>query len=147
MSTPTLTAMRYGAPIPYALAKQVMAAAEAKAEAQHWPMTIAIVDSAGQLVMLHKRDQALYASVAVAQAKARTALNFRRPTKMLEDAIAGGGQGLRFLSVDGLTALEGGVPLIVNGEVIGAIGVSGMASGEDAQVALAGVEALAGSAP
>jgi glc operon protein GlcG len=136
------TAPRYGVPISRALAGEVMAAAEAAAEQHQWPMTIAIVDSAGQLVMLHKRDQAIYASVAVAQAKARTALNFRRPTKMLEDAVASGGLGLRFLSLDGVTVLEGGVPLIAQGEVIGAIGVSGMQSGEDALVALAGAAVL-----
>jgi uncharacterized protein GlcG (DUF336 family) len=77
----------------------------------------------------------------VSQAKARTALNFRRPTKALEDALTAGGQGLRFLSVEGLAALEGGVPLVVNGEVVGAIGVSGMQSNQDAQVALAGARA------
>jgi uncharacterized protein GlcG (DUF336 family) len=136
---------RYGVPIAHGDALRVMQAAEAEAVGNAWRVTIAIVDSAAQLVMLHKLDQAIYASVDVAQAKARTALNFRRPTKALEDALAAGGQGLRFLSVDGLAALEGGVPLVVNGEVVGAIGVSGMQSHQDAQVAHAGARALAAS--
>jgi glc operon protein GlcG len=136
-------AMRYGAPLSFDAARRVVEAAEQEARRNQWSVTIAVVDSAAQLVILHKLDQALYASVDVAQAKARTALNFRRPTKMLEDALAAGGQGLRFLSVNGLAALEGGLPLVIGGEVVGAIGVSGMQSGQDAQVAEAGAREAA----
>jgi glc operon protein GlcG len=121
----------------------VMAAAEAEAERRDWPVVIAVVDSTGHLVMLHKMDQAQLGSVAVAQAKAETAVNFRRPTKMFEDMIAEGGAGLRMLSVDGAAVLEGGLPLLARGEVVGAIGVSGMQSRQDAEVARAGVAALA----
>lgn len=135
--------LRYGPPLPLALAKKVMAGAEAEAMRNDWPMVIAIVDSTGHLVMLHKLDQAQYGSVAIAQAKAETALNFRRPTKMFEDALGGGGKGLRVLSMTGVTALEGGIPLIVNGEIVGAIGVSGMQSTQDAEVAQAGADAIA----
>lgn len=134
---------RYGPPITLARAKAVMAAAEAEAMRQGWPMVIAIVDSTGHLVLLERLDQAQYASVIIAQAKAETALNFRRPTKSFEEAITAGGMGLRLLGVANLMPLEGGLPLLVNGEVVGAIGVSGMQSSQDAQVARAGIGALA----
>jgi glc operon protein GlcG len=133
----------YGTPISLAMAKQVMLAAEADAARNAWPMVIAIVDSTGHLVMLQRMEQAQYGSIAIAQLKAETALNFRRPTKVFEDAIAAGGQGLRIVSMPNVLALEGGLPILVDGNVIGAIGVSGMQSGQDAQVARAGLDALA----
>jgi glc operon protein GlcG len=133
---------RYGAPISFATAGRVMRAAQARAEREGWPMVIAIVDSAGHLVMLHKLDQAQYGSIPVAQAKAETAVRFRRPTKVFEDAVAAGGLGMRLLGMDNLLPLDGGLPLIVGGEVIGAIGVSGMQSVQDAQIAQAGVDGL-----
>ncbi|MBI3897222.1 MAG: heme-binding protein [Gammaproteobacteria bacterium] len=142
-TTPSATTAlppRYGAPISLTAAKKVMAAAEAEAARHHWPMVIAIVDSSSHLVMLHKLDQAQYGSVEIAQAKAETALKFRRPTKVFEDALAAG--SVRVLSMANVAALEGGIPLLANGEVIGAIGVSGMHSSQDAQVAQAGAEAL-----
>jgi glc operon protein GlcG len=133
----------YGPPIPLASAKLVMEAAEAEAARHQWPLVIAIVDSTGHLVLLQRLDQAQYGSITIAVAKAETALNFRRPTRAFEEALAGGGVGLRVLSMPNLTALEGGLPLSVRGEIIGAIGVSGMQSGQDAQVAQAGADALA----
>jgi glc operon protein GlcG len=135
----------YGPPISLAAAKRVMAAAEAEAERRDWPVVIAIVDSTGHLVMLHKRDQAQLGSVTVAQAKAETAVNFRRPTRVFQDAVAEGGVGLRMLSMPWVSVLEGGVPLMVGGEVVGGIGVSGMQSGQDAEVARAGIAALGSS--
>lgn len=141
-TAPTGLPPRYGIPISLATAKKVMAAAEAEAVKNNWPVVIAIVDSTGHLVMLHKLDQAQYGSVPTAQAKAETALNFRRPTKVLEDALAAGGTGLRVLSMLNVIALEGGIPLLASGEVIGAIGVSGVHSSQDAQVARAGAEAM-----
>jgi len=137
----------YGPPISLSLAKQVMAAAEREAVEHSWPMAIAIVDSSGHLVLFEKLDQAQYGSVTVAIAKAETALNFRRSTRIFEDAIASGGLGLRLATVPTLTALEGGVPLIVDGQVIGAIGASGMQSTQDGQVAHAGVAALEQGTP
>lgn len=119
-----------------------MAAAEAEAERHDWPMVIAIVDTGGHLVMLHRMEQAQIGSVAIAQAKAETAAKFRRSTKAFQDAIAEGGAGLRMLSMDGVSALDGGLPLMLRGEVVGAIGVSGMQSGQDAEVARAGAAAL-----
>jgi uncharacterized protein GlcG (DUF336 family) len=90
--------------------------------------------------MLHRLDNAQLASVRLAEAKARTAVEFRRPTKALEDAVAGGGIGLRVLTF-GACLADGGVPIIVGGKIIGAIGVSGAAGHEDAQVATAGAAA------
>jgi uncharacterized protein GlcG (DUF336 family) len=121
-----------------------MAAAEAECDAHGWPMVIAIVDSGGNLVMLHALDQAQHGSLEIAQRKAATAVNFRRPSKAFEDIVAGGGSGLRILSMPNVTALEGGVPILVDGQVIGAIGVSGMRSDQDAQVAYAGIKAITG---
>lgn len=134
--------MPYGTPLSLSNAKRMMQAAEAEAERNQWPMVIAIVDSTGHLLMLHRFDQAQYGSVLVAQQKAQTALDFRRPTKVFEDAIANGGVGVRIVSMSNVIALEGGLPIIVDGKIIGAIGVSGMQSGQDAQVARAGLSAL-----
>ncbi|MBF6594872.1 MAG: heme-binding protein [Thermaceae bacterium] len=138
MSTPT----PYGSPITLEQAKKVVATAEAEAFSNGWPVVIAIVDSGGNLVLLHRLDNTQLASVEIAQAKARTANNFRGPSKNFEDSVAGGGVGLRLLAMPGLAPLEGGIPIIVNGQVIGAIGVSGVQSGQDAQIAQAGAEAL-----
>jgi glc operon protein GlcG len=142
--TPSSLPPKYGAPISLKAAKRVMAAAEAEALAHQWPMVIAIVDSGGHLVMLHKLDQTQHGSVSVAQLKAETAVNFRRATKVFEETVAGAGIGLRFLSISNVCALEGGIPLSVEGEIVGAIGVSGMQSTQDAQVAAAGAAALQG---
>ena len=132
----------YGPAITLDAAKKVMAAAETEAVRMKWPMVIAIVDSTGHLVMLHRMENAQYGSVKVAQRKAETALDFRRPTKVFEDAIAGGGAGVRIVTMPDVLALEGGLPILVDGKVIGAIGVSGMRSDEDAQVGRAGIAAL-----
>jgi glc operon protein GlcG len=120
-----------------------MAAAERKATEQSWPMVIAIMDSTGHLVLFEKMDQAQLGSVDVAVAKAETAVKFRRPTKTFEDAIAAGGIGVRLATMRQIIALEGGIPLIENGQVIGSIGVSGMLSSQDAEVARAGAAVLA----
>jgi len=138
-----MTPPHYGPPITLAQARAVMAAAEAEALAHDWPMAIAIVCSGGHLVMLHALDQVQHGSVPVAQDKARTAVNFRRPGKVFEDAVASGGLGWRLLGMSNLLPLDGGLPLIVDGRVVGAIGVSGMQSTQDAQVAAAGVAAIA----
>jgi uncharacterized protein GlcG (DUF336 family) len=136
--------VEYGLPIQLAAAKRVIEAAEKEAAANGWAMVIAIVDSTGHLVALHKMDHAQYGSVEIAQAKARTAVNLKRPTKVLQDGVAEGGIGLRMLSVEGLSALEGGVLLMDEDRIVGGIGVSGADSTQDAQVAMAGVRALSG---
>jgi len=134
--------LEYGAPISLEKAKAVMAAAEAEARANEWPLVIAIVDSGGHLVMLHSCDHAQHGSVLIAQEKARCAVNFKRATKTLEDSVAEGGLNLRLLATPGMVPLEGGLPLIAGGKIVGAIGVSGMRSTQDGQVAEAGAKAM-----
>ena len=131
----------YGTPISMDAARKAMAAAEACATQNNWGVVIAIVDSGANLVMLHRLDNAQLSSVRIAEQKARTAAEFRRPTKVFEDAVAGGGVGLRVLTF-GASVAEGGVPIIAGGKVVGAIGVSGVQSHQDAQVAQAGADAL-----
>lgn len=131
----------YGAPITIDAARKAMAAAEAEATRNNWGVAIAIVDSGGNLVMLHRLDNAQLSAIRIAEAKARTAVEFRRPTKALEEAVAGGGVGLRVLTF-GASVAEGGIPMISGGRIIGGIGVSGVASHQDAQVAQAGADAV-----
>src|SRR5215510_2935799 len=130
----------YGTPIGLEAAKKVMAAAEAEAVKNNWGMAIAILDSTGHIVMLHKLDNTQYGSIAVAEDKARSAIYYRLPTKVFEDLVAQGGIGLRTLALRGATPLEGGIPLIADGKIIGAIGVSGATSVQDGQVAKAGAD-------
>jgi glc operon protein GlcG len=132
----------YGVSINLEQAKKMMAAAEAHAKANNWIVGIAIVDTAAQMVVFHKMDGLQHASVTIATGKATTSVNFRRPTKALEDAIAGGGAGLRTLAIPGVMPLEGGIPIVVDGKIIGGIGVSGVTSAQDAQVARAAIDAL-----
>lgn len=141
-NVPAARPLDYGAPLSLESAKRVMAAAEAEARANDWPMVIAIVDSGGHLVMLHSLDHAQHGSVLIAQEKARCAVNFKRPTKAFEDAVAEGGLNLRILAAPGMVPLEGGLPLISGGAIVGAIGVSGMRSTQDGQIAAAGAKAL-----
>jgi glc operon protein GlcG len=131
----------YGPPIGLEAAKKIMAAAEAEAVKNKWGMAIAILDSTGHMVMLHKLDNTQYGSILVAEDKARSALDFRRPTKVFEDLVAQGGLGMRTLALRGASPLEGGLPIIVDGKVIGAIGVSGATAVQDGQVAKAGADA------
>lgn len=133
----------YGPPITLDMAKQAMAAAEAEAVKNNWAMVITILDSGGQVVMKHRMDNALLASIALSEGKARTAIEFKRPSKALEDAIAGGGAGLRLLSINSSSVfVEGGVPIISGGKIVGSIGCSGALSGQDAQVSQAGADAV-----
>lgn len=132
----------YGAPIALAVAKKVLAAAEAEASANNWPVVIAVVDSTAHLVALHRMDRAQFGSIEVAQAKALTAVNFKRPTKAFADTVAEGGTGMRLLSRENFCPLEGGIPLFADGRIIGAIGVSGVLSTQDGQIATAGAKAI-----
>jgi glc operon protein GlcG len=133
---------QYGPSLTLAQAKRVMRAAEQEADANAWPVVIAIVDAAAHLLLLQRLEQAQLGSIAIAQQKAATAAKFRRPTKLLDDQLAGGGAALHLLMLEGMCACEGGVPLISAGRVVGAIGVSGVRSPQDAQVAAAGARAL-----
>jgi uncharacterized protein GlcG (DUF336 family) len=122
-------------------ARRIAASAEAEAVRNKWNVVIAIVDDGGQLLYLQRMDGAQYGSIDVAIQKARTSAAFRRPTKVFEDAIAGGRTAI--LSLDQALALEGGLPIVHDGQVVGAIGVSGVTSQQDGQIAKAGTEALA----
>jgi uncharacterized protein GlcG (DUF336 family) len=134
----------YGPPITLEHARMVMAVAETEAKAHGWAAVIAIVDSGGHLVMLHRMDQANLGAVPLAQRKAETAVKFRRPTKALEDVLVGSGPaGIRMLAfAPELLPVEGGVPPLEDGVLIGAIGVSGMQAAQDGEVAAAGARAL-----
>jgi len=137
-----LAQMPYGMPITLDQAKKAMAAAEAEAKKNNWPVAIVILDSGGNMVMMQKLDNTQHGSVDIARGKASTAVNLRRPTKALQDAIAAGGENLRLLAVHGVYPLEGGIPLVVDGKIVGGIGVSGVLSGQDAQCAAAGQAAI-----
>jgi glc operon protein GlcG len=139
--TPAAGPMPYGPSITLEAAKKAVAAAEAEARKNNWWMAIAIVDTAGKLVAFERMDNTQMGSIEIALGKATTANNLKRPTKVLQDVIAGGGAGMRFLAVPGALPIEGGLPIVADGKIIGAIGVSGAASNEDAQCAAAGLAA------
>ena len=132
----------YGLSITLAQAKKVAAAALAPAHASNWTMVIAIVDPGGHLVYLEKMDQTQVGSVAIAQSKARSAAIFKRPTKVFQDRLARGGEGLLVLRLKDAIPVEGGLPIVVDGKLIGALGVSGGSSAEDEVCAEAGAAAL-----
>jgi glc operon protein GlcG len=141
-ATPPAAPPSYGPPISLNLAKQVMAGAEAEAEKNNWPVAIVILDSGGNVVMIHRRDDSQLAATSTAEGKARTALFFKRPTKLLDEVISAGGSGLRYLALKDFVPLEGGIPIMVDNKIVGAIGVSGVLSSQDTQIARAGVDAL-----
>ena len=132
----------YGPPITLDQAKRAMAAAELEAAKNSWQVAITILDSGGNLVMFHKLDNAQLSAATTSEGKARTALEFKLPSKALDDAIAAGGAGMRLLALKDITPLQGGVLVLVDGKIIGAIGVSGTLSVQDEQVAKAGADAL-----
>ena len=134
--------MAYGTSINIETAKKAAAPALAEARKNQWSMAVAIVDTAGDLVYFEKMDDTQVGSVDVAIAKARSAARFKRPTKAFQDALAAGGEGLRILALNGAIPVDGGVPLVVGGKIVGAIGMSGGTSAQDGQAAAAGVAAL-----
>jgi uncharacterized protein GlcG (DUF336 family) len=133
--------MAYGEPIGLADARKVIEAAEKRALQEKWPVAIAVVDPGGYLVAFIKLDNTQLGSVEVAMQKARTAALYRRSTKEFEDRIALGGANVKLLALPGLP-IEGGIPLVANGKIVGAIGVSGVQSTQDSQVAVAGAGVL-----
>jgi glc operon protein GlcG len=132
----------YGPSIDLERAKRVAGAAVAEAARNQWAMAIAIVDTAGLLVYFEKMDDTQVGSVRVAMDKARSAALFKRPTKVFQDALAGGGAGLRILKIREAIPVEGGLPIVVGGRIVGAIGVSGGTSEQDGQCAQAGTAAV-----
>lgn len=121
-------------------AKKMAAAGEAEARKNGWNVAIAIVDASGGLILFQKLDETQPGSIAVAQGKARAAALFKRPTKAMEEAIAAG--KLAFLAVEGIVPMQGGLPVVVEDKIIGAVGVSGVTSAQDEQVAQAALRGL-----
>ena len=120
--------------------KNILAAAESKAKQNKWAVSIAVVDPNGDLAGFLKLDGASVGTVEISLGKARTAARFGRPTKVYADRVAG--DTLNVLSIDGLVALQGGVPIIIGGRVIGAVGASGATSAQDEEVVMAGIQAI-----
>ena len=131
----------YGTSITLDQAKKAMAAAEAEAAKNNWSLVIAIVDGTGHLIMLHRMDNASYGSIRTAAGKAKTAFDFRQPTKNFNDRLTAG-TAPHLLTIQGATFIEGGIPIVVGGKIVGAIGVSGASSAQDAQAAKAGADAV-----
>jgi uncharacterized protein GlcG (DUF336 family) len=129
----------YGAPVTLERAKRLIAAAEAEAKKHDYLMAFAIVEPSGALVAFERMDGVQYGSLEVAQAKARSAALFRRPSKAFSDAVAAGRMGI--MTLPGAVAIEGGVPIVVDGHIVGAIGVSGGSSEQDGAVAAAALAA------
>jgi glc operon protein GlcG len=132
----------YGLPIGVENAKKTAAAALKEAAKNNWNMAVAIVDPGGHLIYYEKMDNTQLGSANVAIAKARTAALFKRPTKAFQDALASGANGLRILRLEGVVPVEGGIPLVMDGKIVGAIGVSGGTSAQDAQCAEVGADTV-----
>ncbi len=132
----------YGPPISNENAKKAAAAALAEAAKNKWNMAVAVVDPNGTLVYYEKMDNTQLGSADVAVDKARSAALYKRPTKAFQDALASGGAGLRVMSLRGAIPVEGGVPIVSDGKIIGAIGVSGANSDQDGQCANAGAATI-----
>jgi glc operon protein GlcG len=132
----------YGAPISVEAAKKAAAAALAEAVKNHWTMAVAIVDPNGTLIYYEKMDNTQIGSAQVSINKARSAALFKRPTKAFQDNLASGGGGMRVLGLEGAVPVEGGVPILSEGKIIGAIGVSGDTSDHDGVCAQAGAAVI-----
>lgn len=132
----------YGSAILVDTSKRIAAAALDEARRNGWTMAVAIVDAAGDLVYFEKMDDTQTGSVTVSQSKARSAARFKRPTKAFQDALTGTPDGLRILGIEGAVPVEGGLPIVIGGKIVGAIGVSGGTSQQDGQCAQAGVNVL-----
>jgi len=132
----------YGPPVSVENAKKTAAAALAEARTNNWTMAVAIVDTGGILVYYEKMDNTQIGSADLAIEKARTAVRFKRPSKAFQDLVAGGGAGLRVLHLPGAIPLEGGIPLMIDGQIVGAIGVSGDSGDHDSMCSQAGVATL-----
>jgi uncharacterized protein GlcG (DUF336 family) len=132
----------YGSPISLENAKKAAAPALAEAAKNNWNVAVAIVDPAGNLIYYEKMDNTQLGSANVAIDKARSAALFKRPTKAFQDALAAGGDSVRLLRIQGVVPVEGGIPLVADGKIVGAIGVSGVTSAQDNQCAKAGADTV-----
>jgi len=136
------TIVPYGLSISLESAKKAAAAAVAEAAKNNWGMAVAIVDPGGILVYFEKMDHTQNGSANVALDKARSAALFKRPSKVFQDILAGGGEGLRVMCLRDAVPVEGGIPLMMNGSIVGAIGLSGGTSPQDGQCAQAGADTV-----
>ncbi len=132
----------YGSPVTTELAKRVVAAALAEARANNWTMGAAVVDPGGVLVYFEKIDDTQNASPRIAIDKAGSAALFKRPTKTFQDSVERGGIGLRVMMLRAAIAVEGGVPIVVDGKIVGGLGVSGGTAEQDGQCCKAALEAI-----
>ncbi|WP_175022861.1 GlcG/HbpS family heme-binding protein [Rugamonas rivuli] len=134
--------LNYGQPVTLAAAKHIAAAVESVGHERGLKLVVTVLDSAAQIVLVHRMEHANYGSLAFAFEKARTAVNFKRPSKFFEDMVAGGGSGLRMLGNAHVSPLEGGAPIVAGDAVLGSIGVSGATSAEDGELANLALEAF-----
>src|SRR5215469_10596197 len=135
----------YGSPIGEDDAKKAGTAALAEARKNNWKMAVAVVDPNGDLVYYEKMNDTQLGSSQVSINKARSAARFKRPTKAFQDGLAAGGAGLRILGLEGAVPVEGGIPIVLDGKIVGAIGVSGDTSDHDGVCAQAGANAVMGT--
>lgn len=133
---------QYGTTINLEKSRKAVAAGMVEASKNNWPVAIAVVDNAGMLVAYERMDNTQTASVQVLIDKAASAAMYRRSTKVFQDAVTGGGMGVRVLGLRGASPIEGGLTLMLDGKIIGGIGVSGVNSDQDAVVAKAGVDSV-----
>ena len=133
---------QYGSNITLEQARKAAAAADAEAKKNGWPVAIAVVDNAGMLVYFERAENTQTGSIQVAIDKAVSSAMYRRPTKAFQDAVAGGGAGLRVLNLRGASSVDGGFPVTVGGKIVGGLGISGVTADQDAQIAKAGVDAM-----
>jgi len=132
----------YGPSISVEDAKKAAALSLAEARKNNWTVAVAVVDPSGNLVYYEKMENTQLGSANISIDKARTAALFKRPTKAFQDALAAGGEGLRILRLQGVTPVEGGFPLLLDGKIVGGIGVSGGTSAQDSQCSKAGADAF-----
>jgi len=142
MSQAQMLTNPYGPPISVETAKKAAEVALAEARKNHWTMAVAIVDPNGDLVYYEKMDNTQMASAQISVDKARSAARFKRPTKAFQDALEKGGVNLRLLALQGAIPVEGGVPILIDGKIVGAIGVSGDTSERDSVCANAGAASI-----
>jgi uncharacterized protein GlcG (DUF336 family) len=139
---PAAAPMAYGESINLETAKKAAAAAADEARKNNWGMCIAVAGPSGDLVYFERLDLCQFASIAISQHKARAAAIFKRPTKVFEDRVASGGAGVAAITLDGVIASEGGIPIVVGGKIVGSMGCSGGTGQQDGVACQAGVNAL-----
>lgn len=132
----------YGETINIETAKKAAAAAVEESKKNNWGMCVAVTGPSGDLVYFERMDACQYASIVISQHKARAAATFRRPTKVFEDRVASGPAGVAAITLDGVIASEGGIPIVIGGKIVGAMGCSGGTGQQDGVACQAGVNAV-----